>query len=233
MRHAMRLAATVAVISVALAGCGGSASIGASDAGTPQATPVSPSSSASSSVPAAGLDLRAANWNDVTVPGRACRQSQPVRLLHGKARIPDPRGYPDHPGGRRYYNLQAPPNGIFYGDLEGGGASDAALPLQCDNNGGTADGQLLFSIAVFSGSGGTRHLLGLITPRIQPKGVHVTIVGTFNNAVVISTGRLLAREVFYGTHDPTCCPSGRATTTWNYHDGRLQPGPSRVTHPAR
>jgi hypothetical protein len=153
-------------------------------------------------------------------------------LLHGKARISDRRGYPDHPGGARYFNVLAPLNGIFFGDLEGNGSSDAALPLQCDNNGGTADGQLLFSIGVFSGSGGKRHLLGLITPRVQPKGVHVTIIGTFSNAVVMTAGRVLVHEIFYGPNDPTCCPSGRAVTTWTYDSGRLRPGPSRITHPA-
>ena len=170
----------------------------------------------------------------MTVPGAACLQTrQLLQVRNGGLRIRDRRGYPDRPGGVPYFNLTGSLNGIVYGDLEGGGVSDAAVPLMCDNNGGSADGQLLFSIAIFSGKGGDRHLIGLITPRVQPKADHVTIIGTFDNAVMVAPHRLLIREVFYGTHDPTCCPSGRATTTWTYQFGRLTPAASQVTHPAR
>ncbi|MCW2673839.1 MAG: hypothetical protein JWP14_2428 [Frankiales bacterium] len=170
----------------------------------------------------------------MTLPGAVCLQSQQLlQVRDGRVRIRDRRGYPDHPGQVSYFNLTASMNGIVYGDLEGAGVSDAAVPLACDNNGGTADGQLLFSIAIFSGKGGDRHLIGLVTPRVQPKANHVTIIGTFDDAVVITPHRLFVQEVFYGTHDPTCCPSGRATTTWTFQLGRLKPAASRVTRPAR
>src|SRR5207248_3942676 len=99
--------------------------------------------------------------------------------------------------------------GIVYGDFESPGVSDAVVPLACSNNGGTADGQLLFSLAAFSGATGPRNLL------------HVTLIGQTRHGVVITPGEVRVTEYFYGPHDGTCCDSGLAMTTWHYRNGTL------------
>jgi hypothetical protein len=89
----------------------------------------------------------------------------------------------------------------------------------CSNNGGTADGQIRFADVVFSGSATSVRPVGLITPR-QPhssNGSHVPLLGK----VKWVDGRIVVAEYWYGPNDPTCCASGRATTTWAYRTGKL------------
>jgi hypothetical protein len=107
---------------------------------------------------------------------------------------------------------------VTYGQLGGVGPA-AAVDVVCSNNGGTADGQIRFAEVVFSGSATNARAVGLITPQ-QPyraKLSHVPLLGK----VKWANGRIVVAEYWYGPNDPTCCASGRATTTWAYRTGKL------------
>jgi hypothetical protein len=154
-----------------------------------------------------------------------------LHLSDGTARIAEARGYPDSPTPRgRYLNLSEWTH-TYSGWLDGGGVSGAAVPLLCDNNGGTADGQLLFSLVVFSGKEGHARLIGLVTPRVQPRDEHATLIG--GEGVRWQGNRLLIKEAFYGPHDYTCCPSGVAESEWTYRSGRLGFARSEITSEPR
>ena len=114
---------------------------------------------------------------------------------------------------------------MVYGKFEGGEYDDAALSLDCSNNGGTADGAILYSAAVYSGRTGRATVLGLITPQHQPKDVLPTLLSVTR----IAPGAITVAEYWYGPYDGTCCPAGRATTTWRLSAGRLVPVTTRVT----
>jgi hypothetical protein len=112
-----------------------------------------------------------------------------------------------------------------YGDVDGDGHDEALVPLWCNNNGGTADGALLYSLAVFTGRAGSVQPIGLITPRQQPPDELPTLLLVSR----VSPGQIVIDETWYGPKDGTCCPSGTATTTWTYTSGQLEVATSTVT----
>jgi len=173
------------------------------------------------------LDLRTVDWNNVAVPGRSCMQARDIRLHNGQALLPDDtHGNPIKPesNGARYDQLvlQTP---VIYGDFEGDGHDDAAVTLDCNNNGGTADGAILYSVAVYSGRTGKATVLGLITPQHQLRDVLPTLLSVY----AIAPRTITVREYWYGPNDPTCCPKGRATTRWSLSTGKIVPVATKVT----
>ena len=173
------------------------------------------------------LDLRTVDWDNVVVPGRSCLHAHGVRLHNGKALLPDnTHGNPIQPGsnGVRYDRLGLA-NPVIYGDFEGDGHDDAAVPLLCSNNGGTADGDILWSVAVYTGKTGKPTVLGLITPRQQLKNVLPTLLST----PAIRPGAITVHESWYGPNDMTCCPQGSATARWSLSAGRIVPIATKVT----
>lgn len=124
------------------------------------------------------LDLRTVDWNKVAVPGRSCRHAHDIRLHNGRALLPDKtNGHPSQPGGNGVrYDLLELVKPVIYGDFEGDGHDDAAVSLDCNNNGGTADGAILYSVAIYTGRTGMLTSLGLITPKHQPKDVLPTLL---------------------------------------------------------
>ena len=169
--------------------------------------------------------LRAVNWDEATMPGAACFTRGNVRLHHGQALIPNAQGHPVVPssnGGRsdRLELLTVGDTGtpdVTYGALQGPGSVDAAVRLWCNNNGGTADGSGLVSIALYSTQGVRPHLLGLITPRVQPRGELPTLLDDPR----LSPGHVIVSEKWYRAVDSTCCPSGASTSRWKYSKGQL------------
>src|SRR4051794_40210745 len=85
-------------------------------------------------------DVHGVTWNEVVVPGRTCATRQPIHLDRGHAVVRSAL-YPTPIG------VNA--GGVVYGDLDGDGQDEAALSVECDNRGGTADGQLRFTWVVF------------------------------------------------------------------------------------
>jgi hypothetical protein len=166
------------------------------------------------SPPRPGLNLHRVHWGEVTIPGQLCRVKGTIRLHHGQARI-------SHSG---YGPLQVLTSGPAYGDL-GRGQEVAALTVWCDNQGGTAAGQLAEGLVVFSGAGGRLHVLGTLTPQYRPHNdAHIPYV------MVTSIGaeRVVTTEYWYTTSDADCCPSGRATTTWYWNGRSFHPGRTTV-----
>ena len=207
---------------------------GRSTTSAPSAT-VKPSVTASQSATARPLPsssslpkgLRAVSWDEAAVPGAACFTRGNVRLHHGQALIPNAEGHPVVPGsnGRRFDQLELLTVGdtdtpdVTYGALQGPGSVDAAVRLWCNNNGGTADGSRLVSIAIYSIQGVRLHLLGLITPRVQPRGELPTLLGHPR----LSPGHVTVPEKWYRAVDSTCCPSGASTSRWKYSNRQLVP----------
>jgi hypothetical protein len=171
-----------------------------------------------------GLDLRLVDWKSASVPGKSCLRTQNIRLHNGRALLPDStHGRPIRLDGKgvRYDLLELGNQPVLYGD----GIDDAAVSLYCNNNGGTADGAILYSVAVYSGKTGKRTYLGLITPRHQPKGRLPTLLSITG----IAPDTITVHEQWYGPKDMTCCPEGRATTKWSLADGSLVPVTTIVT----
>lgn len=165
------------------------------------------------------LPLQAVGWPNETLPGAVCRASRPIRLHSHVAHIAH-TGFGDvNSSGSDPDLVQvAAAYDVTYGRLGGVGPA-AAVDVGCANNGGTADGQLRFADVIFRGSAASVRPVGLITPR-QPdrsKASHVPLLGK----VKWVNGRVVVTESWYGPNDPTCCPSGRATSTWAYRAGTL------------
>jgi hypothetical protein len=165
------------------------------------------------------LPLQAVGWQNETLPGAACKANSPIRLRNHVAQI-------SHTGFGDVNSFGSNPDlvqvaaayDVTYGQLGGVGPA-AAVDVVCSNNGGTADGQVRFAEVVFSGTATNVRAVGLITPQ-QPdiaKVGHVPLLGK----VRWVNGRIVVAEYWYGPNDPTCCASGRATTTWAYRTGKL------------
>jgi hypothetical protein len=165
------------------------------------------------------LPLQAVGWQNETLPGVTCKANSPIRLHNHVAQISH-TGFGDvnSSGSNRDLVQVAAAYDVTYGQLGGVGPA-AAVDVVCSNNGGTADGQIRFAEVVFSGSATNARSVGLVTPQ-QPhraKVSHVPLLGK----VKWVNGRIVVAEYWYGPNDPTCCASGRATTTWAYRTGKL------------
>ena len=171
-------------------------------------------------------DVHTVSWKKVTLPGGACGSSRPLRPWRRSGSGAEAFVHPDvdllwwNPVW--VYSWEKP----IFGDLDGDGRDEAVLSVECANGGGTADGQLGFSVVVFKAVGKSLRVIGIVRPRqpLTPEIGHVPLV-----AVRIKRGRLVAREVWYGPFDGTCCGSGRARTTWAYRNGRLRPARTTIT----
>ena len=165
------------------------------------------------------LALRAAGWQNETLPGAACMASSPIRLHNHVAQISH-TGFGDVNSSGSNPDLVQVAAAYDVSDGQLGGVGPAtAVDVVCSNNGGTADGQIRFAEVVFSGTATRAHAVGLITPQ-QPhraKVSHVPLLGK----VKWVDGQIIVTEYWYGPNDPTCCASGRATTTWAYRTGKL------------
>jgi hypothetical protein len=157
------------------------------------------------------------NWSDVTIPGQLCKVSGPIKLHNGKAFV-------RHSGFGMALDVLM--TSVTRGSL-GHGLQVAALQVWCDNTGGTADGQLAEGILVFDSPGGHPHLLGTLTPQLKGNPMlHIPFI-VVNH--VESTGHVAITEFFYNSANPTCCPSGRATTLWKWTGRSFIPGRTHIT----
>ena len=202
-------------------------------AATAAPTPSAPATAAAGPPGSQDRGAAAFDWKNITVPGDACLSQSPIELVNGAALIPDEvRGRPVGGSGPRYDHLgefEQPTFGDFEGQTSTAMAVDAAVPLGCDNNGGTADGALLYSIAVFSVGSGAQRSVGLITPHQQTAGNLPTLLSN----VTMTPGQITITELWYGPDDPTCCPSGKAQTTWRYAGGSLTYAGTRIVTQSR
>jgi hypothetical protein len=183
-------------------------------------------------------DIHAVHWQSATLPGAACRAAEPIRLSpigpqnrYGEASIrsvDDPWWLP-----LRVAIGVTSGGGVAYGDVDGDGRDEALVVVECSNGGGTAGGQLRFSVVVAGVEDDALRLLGIITTRqaLGGFGVHVPLVAVRNSD--IRDGRVTAHEYWYGPHDGTAGSSGRASTVWVYSHGGMVPRRTTVRTPVR
>jgi pimeloyl-ACP methyl ester carboxylesterase len=161
-------------------------------------------------------DLHQVNWKNATIPGKLCQVNGSITLHNWDALVP-------HSGlGPLEVGISPP---VIYGDL-GSGQRVAAVQVWCSNQGGTAAGQLSEGVMVFDGAGGQLHLLGILTPQYRGSpDSHIPFLITAS----ISTGRIVTAEHWYTSSDSDCCPSGRATTIWNWNGSHFTPSSTVVS----
>ncbi len=164
------------------------------------------------------------SWREVSLPGSVCGAARPIQLHGGRAGIRTRR----FGGGLRRITVYSGWNPVVYGDLDGDGPDEAALVVDCDSGAGTADSVLAYAQVIFSIDGTKATARGVVIPRVQPKDELPTLL-----TVKFRRGSIVAHEAFYGPHDGTCCPSGRATTIWTYMSHSLKPGRSSITRQSR
>jgi hypothetical protein len=164
------------------------------------------------------IDLHKVNWTNTTLPGSVCGSSQPIQLHERQAVIRSAR-WPKAP-----VHVYAGVTPVVYGDLDRDGTDEAALYVDCNNGSGTAAGVLAYAQIIFTAGPRTPHAIAVITPRQQNPRQSATLVH-----VTIRPGKVIAHESWYGPHDGTCCPTGRATTVWTYAYGTLIPSSTVVT----
>ncbi len=165
------------------------------------------------------LPLQAVGWQNEILPGAVCKSSRSIRLHNHVAQIAHTGfGNVNSSGSDPDLVLVEAAYDVTYGQLGGVGRA-ATVDVVCSNNGGTADGQIRFADVVFSGSATSVRAVGLITPQQPPSSdlSHAPLLGM----VKWVDGQIVVAEYWYGPNDPTCCASGRATTTWAYHAGAL------------
>jgi hypothetical protein len=181
------------------------------------ATALTTTGGAAQAAQAAPARTSSVNWSDVTIPGQLCKVSGPIKLHNGKAFV-------RHSGFGMALDVFM--TSVTRGSL-GHGLQVAALQVWCDNTGGTADGQLAEGILVFDSPGGHPHLLGTLTPQLKGNPMlHIPFIAVNH---IESTGHVAITEFFYDSANPTCCPSGRATTLWKWTGRSFIPGRTHIT----
>lgn len=161
-------------------------------------------------------DLRAARWDDLCIPGDVCSVDGNVQFVNGRAQALSARY------GEVFFGASS---AALFGDIDGDGRDDAAVGIGCDNGGGTAAGQIGFGYAIFTSRLGSRRPVGVVHPRVQRPGYHVSLF----DRIELKPSRIVVYERWYRNMDATCCPSGMATTVWTYAQGALTAGAPNVT----
>lgn len=171
-------------------------------------------------------DLHQVDWDNVTIPGGWFRGPADIKLVNGTAK-----------GVQTAYDSEVQEVGgstefVEYGDLDGDGKDEAALFVLV-NPVGVAAADRAAGWVLFRGGGANGpETISVATPRMHPynawdpvrKDAHIP----FLNSVKIEPGRVVVQEFYYQLSDRTCCPSGRATTTWTYSNGELLPGTPHI-----
>jgi WD40 repeat protein len=160
------------------------------------------------------LNLRKYDWKNAAISVPFCSISGTVQFKNKEATAPS----------RKWGKVHISQLGdVTYGDLLGNGHPVAALPLMCDNGGGTGDSILASADIIFDGSTGQLVALGTIIPQQPSASVTSSL-----DKIKITRGHITAHEIWYRPPDATCCPSGRAITEWNYANGKFTPGTPHI-----
>jgi hypothetical protein len=171
------------------------------------------------------VDLQTFDWSTVTMPGDVCGAAGPIHLHGHEAFNVRSSRWPAIPlvwvsGG----------GGLVYGDVTGDGHADAAFQASCNVPKSAAAGQLAFAVVVYKASSHGPTAIGVLRPQ-HPSSPdsHVPL----DRPVALRRGRVVVSEAFYGPRDGTCCPTGRATTTWTFSNGKFRAIKTTVTQRAR
>jgi len=163
--------------------------------------------------PAGATTLRSVDWADVSVPGSVCGAGKPIRLHDGTA-FTESAVEPWWPEVEADSWVSP-----AYGDLVG--REVAVVYIDCNNGGGTADGQLGFAAVVYTVKDGMLSVIGLLTPR-QPLSASTPHVPTLYR-VTIRDNEVIAHEAWYGPNSRTAGPVELAVTIWKLSHGILRP----------
>lgn len=159
------------------------------------------------------LNLHTVRWKGAAVPGSVCGSFQPMVQLHGGQGFATSHRWPPE----SIVEFVGAWDSVVYGDLDGDGKDEAAVGVYCSNGGGTADAVLAYARVIYTEAARGPTVLGVIRPRARsqrPALIQVT---------KIEPGKVTVSETLYGSNDSTCCPSGRAVTTWALRNGKLVP----------
>jgi hypothetical protein len=159
--------------------------------------------------------FKSVDWDEATIPGAVCGARAPIKLAHGTADIKSARWQ-----GTVVVALAEE----RYGDLTGHGPDQVALNIWCTTTSGTADGQLADSWVIFTAGSTGPQEIGILVPQqpFSPVTPHVPYFSESAGDIVIRVGHITVHELWYGPVDATCCPSGQATTVWDYVNGRVR-----------
>jgi hypothetical protein len=168
--------------------------------------------------------FKSVHWDRATLPGAVCGASAPIKLAHGTADIKSSRWV-----GTVVVGLAE----VRYGDLTGHGPDQVALNIWCTTTSGTADGQLADSWVIFTAGSTGPQEIGILVPQqpFSPVTPHVPYFSQSAGAIAIQVGHITVHELWYGPVDATCCPSGQATTVWDYVNGRVRLSTVTITAP--
>jgi hypothetical protein len=118
---------------------------------------------------------------------------------------------------------------LIAGDVSYGTMSEplrevAAVPISCNNGGGTGAGDLDGGIMIVSIQDRRLVAVGEITPQtvFNDRARRVVTERIGGDAITVT-------EYWYRNEDATCCSSGRAEVRWTYADGVLKPGAPHIT----
>ena len=166
-------------------------------------------------------DIRTIDFAELTFPRTACAgvidrpPAGGYPLVDGEARSPEVSA-------EGTYVVHLAPS-VSYGDIDGDGASEAALILACDHGSRPIPVGWIYSIA-----GGRPVPLAQID--LDPDALRLRGVLDTELATMRFDGPTLVTDwVVYLDGDALCCPTRSATVTWTWTDGALTPGAPQVT----
>lgn len=145
------------------------------------------------------------SWPDASLTAEFCGVRGAVRFTDSIARAPS----------SLYSEVDLYLGRPTYGRLDPFGEA-AALPVTCNNTGGTAAGDLGAAYVIVVERDG--HLLSLaeLVPQSDVGDRPSTLRG-----VAFRGDSIVAFEHWYRSEDATCCPSGTAETAWTPRAGTL------------
>ena len=172
-------------------------------------------------------DLHEVDWGNVTVPGSWFGGPAEVKLTDGMAKGVHTTF------DNEIQQLHAGTESVEYGDLDGDGKDEAALHVLV-NPTGVAPSDRARAWVIFRGGPDGPEVVGVLTPRVHPVNAWDPVnesapLPTFLESASITQGRVVVKESFYRSSEGSCCPSGRAITTWSYSGGKFVPGEPQIT----
>lgn len=174
------------------------------------------------------------DWLSMCVPLDFCGGDGAIRLDEGGGvfkPVQPPEGTATN--GRRMVNdadFDDPSSAnVQYGDIDGDGVDEAALHVNCSNGGGTGGGELRFDLFIYRVTDERLDLIDVL----RTLDVEDDQLPSLPGDAQLGDGSIIVPSAYYGPSDGTCCPTGRATTTWRYDGTRLVLDTVRVTKPAK
>ena len=156
-------------------------------------------------------------WPETPVTARFCGVSSLVTIQGGKGSAPSTVW--------GYVQLHGPSDGDQVTKMDGQPYPTALVPVSCSNGGGTAAGQIGFAFEIVQLRDGKLVSLGEATARYDPESASHTSLLVIDR---VEGSTFTIGESFYRTMDATCCPSGRAETTWTIDNDGLRPSTTHI-----